>query len=62
MVIRKCVAVAAKLGTVPSTSNTTVRNKIDNEKRYARYGRFSGQRKSLNQSPFQPGEFVGGMV
>jgi NADP-dependent 3-hydroxy acid dehydrogenase YdfG len=47
------VTEAAKLGIVPSTLNTTVRNKTDNEKCYAQYGRFSGQMKSPNQPPFQ---------
>jgi hypothetical protein len=45
--------VAAKLGILPSTLNTTVRKKTDNENCYAQYGRFSVQMKSLNQSPFE---------
>jgi transcriptional regulator CtsR len=53
MLIRKRVALAARLGIVPSALNTTVKNRKDDEKGYTQCGRFSGQRKSLKQSPFQ---------
>jgi hypothetical protein len=47
------VALAARLGTAPSTLNTTVKSRKDTKKCYAQCGRFSGQRKSLKQSPFE---------
>jgi hypothetical protein len=47
------VALAARLGFVPSALNTIVESRKDTEKCYARCGRFSGQRKSLKQSPFE---------
>jgi hypothetical protein len=40
------VALAARLGIVRSTLNTTVRNRKDTEKCYAQCGRFSGQRRA----------------
>jgi hypothetical protein len=47
------VALAARLGTAPSSLNTIVKNRKDTEKCYIQCGRFSGQRKSLKQSPFE---------
>jgi hypothetical protein len=47
------VALAARLGSAPSTLNTIVKSRKDTEKCYAQCGRFSGQRKSLKQSPFE---------
>jgi hypothetical protein len=47
------VALAARLGIAPSTLNTIVKSRKDNEKCYAQCGRFCGQRKSLKQSPFE---------
>jgi hypothetical protein len=47
------VALAARLGIAPSTLNTIVKSRKDNEKCYVQCGRFSGQRKSLKQSPFE---------
>jgi hypothetical protein len=46
-------ALAARLGTAPSTLNTIVKSRLDTEKCYAQCGRFSGQRMSLKQSPFE---------
>jgi hypothetical protein len=48
-----CVALAARLGTALSTLNTTVEVGKDTKNCYTQCGRFSGQRKSLKQSPFQ---------
>jgi hypothetical protein len=48
-----CVALAARLGVVPSTLNTIVKSRKDTEKCYSQCGMFSGQRKSLKQSPFE---------
>jgi hypothetical protein len=48
-----CVALAARLGIAPSTLNTIVKSRKDTEKCYTKCGRFSGQRKSLKQSPFE---------
>jgi hypothetical protein len=53
MLIRKHVALAARLGIAPSTLNTIVKIRKDTEKCYTQCGRFSGQRKSLKQSPFE---------
>jgi hypothetical protein len=47
------VALTARLGIAPSTLNTIVKSRKDTEKCYAQCGRFSGQRKSLKQSPFE---------
>jgi hypothetical protein len=47
------VALAVRLGIVLSTLNTIVKNRKDAEKCYAQCGRFTGQRKSLKQSPFE---------
>jgi hypothetical protein len=47
------VALAARLGIAPSTLNTIVKSRKDTKKCYAQCGRFSGQRKSLKQSPFE---------
>jgi hypothetical protein len=47
------VALAARLGIVPSTLNTIVKSRKDTGKCYAQCGRFSGQRKSLKQTPFE---------
>jgi hypothetical protein len=44
---------AARLGIAPSTLNNNVKSRKDTEKCYAHCGRFSGQRKSLKQSPFE---------
>jgi hypothetical protein len=53
MLIRKRVALAARLGIAPSSLNTIVKSRKDTEKSYTQCGRFSGQRKSLKQSPFE---------
>jgi hypothetical protein len=47
------VALAARLRIAPSTLNTIVKSRKDIEKFYAQCGRFSNQRKSLKQSPFE---------
>jgi hypothetical protein len=47
------VALAARLGIASSTLNTIVKSRKDTEKCCAQCGRFSGQRKSLKQSPFE---------
>jgi hypothetical protein len=47
------VALAARLGIAPSLLNPIVKSRKDTEKCYAQCGRFSGQRKSLKQSPFE---------
>jgi hypothetical protein len=47
------VALAVRLGIVLSTLNTIVKSRKDTEKCYAQCGRFSGQMKSLKQSPFE---------
>jgi hypothetical protein len=47
------VALAARLGIAHSTLNTVVKSRKDAEKCYTQCGRFSGQRKSLKQSPFE---------
>jgi hypothetical protein len=46
------VALAARLGTSPSTLNTVVKYRKDTKKCYAQCGRFTGQRRSLKQAPF----------
>jgi hypothetical protein len=48
-----CIALIARLGSVLSTLNNTVKNTKDTEECYEQCSRFSGQRKSLEQSPFQ---------
>jgi hypothetical protein len=47
------VALAVRLGIAPSTLNTIVKSRKDNDKCYAQCGRFSGQRKILKESPFE---------
>jgi hypothetical protein len=47
------VALASRLGIVSATLNAVVKNRKVIEKCYAQRGRFSGQRKSLKQSPVQ---------
>jgi hypothetical protein len=51
-----CAALAARLGTVPSTLNAIVKSRKDTKKCYAQCDRFSGQRKNLKQSPFEEQE------
>jgi hypothetical protein len=47
------VAQAARLRIMPSQLSTIVKYKKDTKKCYAQFGKYSGQRKSLKQSPFQ---------
>jgi hypothetical protein len=47
------VALAARLRIVPSSLNTMVKNRKDSGKYYAQCGKFTSQRRSLKQSPFQ---------
>jgi hypothetical protein len=51
-------ALAATLGIVLSTLNNTVTNRKDTERCCAKCGRFSGEMKSLKQSPFPDVECV----
>jgi orotate phosphoribosyltransferase-like protein len=44
---KTCFPLAARLGTVLSTSNTICKNRKDIEKRYTKCGRFSGQFKEM---------------
>jgi hypothetical protein len=46
-------ALAARLGIAPSTLNTIVKSRKDAKMCHAQCGRFSGQWKSLKQSPFE---------
>lgn len=47
------VALCARLGIMPSTLNTIVKNRKDTKKFYGNCGRLCGQRKSPKQSPFK---------
>jgi hypothetical protein len=47
------VVLAARLRITLSTLNATVENRKDTRKWYTQCGRFSDQRKSLKQAPFQ---------
>jgi transposase-like protein len=47
------VALCSRLGIVPSTLNTTVKNRKDTKKCYTNCGRLCGQRKSPKQSPIK---------
>jgi hypothetical protein len=53
MLIRKRVALAAQTRIALPILNTIVKSREDTEKCYTQCGKFSGQRKSLKQSPFQ---------
>lgn len=47
------VALATRLGIMPRMLKTVDKKRKDAKKCYAQCGRFSGQRNSLKQSPFQ---------
>jgi hypothetical protein len=53
MLIRKHVALAARIGMTPPTLRTTVKNRKDTIKCYTKCGEFSDQGKNLTQSLFQ---------